>query len=88
MTKENKNITITMKEVGAYIRQLRQDKKWTIEKLADEAKLSPRTVYNIEHGFHVPRIKNLARVCQAFNIDREKMITIIDTWMYCVSWVK
>lgn len=53
-----------MKVVGAYVRALRDDCGMTQIDLAVAAKLSEKTIRNLESGRHDPKIEKLAEIVQ------------------------
>lgn len=60
--------------LGRRIRQLREQRGWTQEKLADEAGLASRHIQQLEHGERWPRADTLRRLAEAFGIEAEEIL--------------
>ncbi len=56
------------KRIGRRLRQLRQEKGWSQEALADEARLDRSYVGGIERGERNPSIKKLARLADRLEV--------------------
>jgi transcriptional regulator with XRE-family HTH domain len=50
------------------IRALREQRKWTQEKLAERAGLTPAAITRIERGVRVPTLGTLAKVAHGFGV--------------------
>lgn len=50
------------------VRQLRQDRGWTLQDVAKRARIRPRTVLYVEKGHAEPKAKTLAGLAQAFEV--------------------
>jgi len=67
MELEIKRGKIFDKAIGLRIRSIRDNLGWTREKLAEEAKISRTTVYNVENGRRGTTAETLAKICLALN---------------------
>ena len=56
------------KTLGKRIRQLRQDKGWSQEYLADEAGMHRTYLWGIEQGVRNPSIRHLSQIADALGI--------------------
>lgn len=56
------------KEIARRLRQLREERKWTMRELADRADLHPSTIANFENGRRLPSIKTLNRMAGVFGV--------------------
>mgnify|MGYP001943276005 FL=1 len=56
------------KEIARRLRQLREERKWTMRELADRADLHPSTIANFENGRRLPSIKTLNRMAAVFGV--------------------
>lgn len=54
------------------IKELRENKGWSVSQLAQLAGVSQQTIYRIEAGNAVSRVY-VARVCNALNVDINKV---------------
>jgi transcriptional regulator with XRE-family HTH domain len=59
---------IVAKAVGQRIRQLRQEKKWSQEYLADEAGVHRTYMWGIEQGRRNPSLRHLTRIADALTV--------------------
>lgn len=57
------------KTVGQRVKQLREEKKWTQEKLAQEAQINDKYVYDIEVGNKCMSIWVLKKIASALGIE-------------------
>lgn len=55
----------TYSKYGEVIRRLRREKDWSQEKLAEGAKLDPKTIIQIEGGKRNPTLKTLQKIANA-----------------------
>lgn len=60
--------------LGTRIRELREEREWTQEKLASEANLAPRHIQQIEHGERWPRVATLKKLAKAFKMAPEEIL--------------
>jgi transcriptional regulator with XRE-family HTH domain len=56
------------KTVGKRIRDLRKEKGWSQEKLADEAEVHRTYMWGIEQGRRNPSLRHLTRVADALGV--------------------
>ncbi|MGD8200642.1 helix-turn-helix domain-containing protein [Ornithinimicrobium sp. W1679] len=54
--------------VGARVRRERQDRRWTLDRLADASGLSRRMVVNVEQGAANPSVGTLLRLADALGL--------------------
>lgn len=54
--------------VGDKVRELRKERGWLQQDLADRAGVSMQTVSNLETGRHVPGMATLAKVARALGV--------------------
>lgn len=73
--KEDKDLARLLSRVGARVRELRQDRGWTLRRLADEAHLSTRFVSQLEAGQGNIAIGRLAGVAKAFGVRLESLLS-------------
>ena len=59
---------------GQHLRELRQDKGWTQEKLADKAGMHFTYVGQIERGLRNPSLVNLERLARALGVNAGKLL--------------
>lgn len=62
------------KAIGLRIRGVRDNLGWTRERLAEEAKISRTTVYNVENGIRGTTAETLAKMCLALNIPSDYIL--------------
>lgn len=60
---------------GEKIRQLRYRKRFTQQKLAQEAGLSVTQVSRIEKGVHTPRFSTIDRLAEALGVDPDELVS-------------
>lgn len=65
--------------VGRRIRQLRRERKWTIEDLADKADLDPSYVSRLERGVQNASLTVLAQIARAFTIPVAEVVDVVQT---------
>ena len=70
-----RNDQLTFSDVGSYMRKLRKESKLSRHDVARRAKVSPRTIYNIENGCHIPRIPELARISSVYDMTLMDLFT-------------
>lgn len=56
------------KEIARRLRQLREERKWTVRELAKQVDLHPSTIANFENGRRLPSIKTLNRMADVFGV--------------------
>lgn len=58
----------TYKKLGERIKELRKEKRLTQEKLAELAKVDPKSIIQIEAGKRNPTLKTINKIAQALKI--------------------
>jgi transcriptional regulator with XRE-family HTH domain len=58
----------TTAPVGDKVRDLRKERGWSQQELADRAGISMQTVSNLETGRHVPEIATLSKIAGALGV--------------------
>lgn len=61
-------------EFGKHLRKLREEKRWTQEKLADEAGMHFTYIGQIERGRRNPSLVNLHRLAKALKISAGQLL--------------
>lgn len=64
----------TYSKYGEIIRWQRRKKEWSQEKLAEEAKLDPKTIIQIEGGKRNPTLKTLQKISNALKISLDQLL--------------
>ncbi len=64
----SKRVDGVCKALGRRIRQLRQAKGWSQERLADEADMHRTYMWGIEQGVRNPSIRHLTQVADALGV--------------------
>lgn len=64
----DKGTAALAKTIGARVRQERQSRRWTLERLAEAAGVSRRMVFNVEQGAANPSVGTLLRISDALGI--------------------
>ena len=59
------------KYIGQKIRQARKKSKYTQEKLAEEASLTPKYISNLERGISFGSVDTIINICKALNISSD-----------------
>ncbi|MBQ4630198.1 MAG: helix-turn-helix transcriptional regulator [Clostridia bacterium] len=54
---------------GQLIRRYRQERKYSLEKLAEYCELSDRSLSDIERGISIPKASTLLDICRVLHID-------------------
>lgn len=75
--------TLSMKEkeiledfsVGAQIKLLRKERKWTQQQLAKNINVSSQVISNWERGYTTPTAKDIAMLAKVFNVDPNIILT-------------
>lgn len=55
-------------EFGRKVKQLRKEKKWTQQELADKSRLHKNYIGMVERGERNPSLINIAKIANAFEI--------------------
>ena len=64
----SKRPEVVVRTLGKRIRQLRHDKGWSQEHLADEAGMHRTYMWGIEQGMRNPSVRHLVRVADALGV--------------------
>lgn len=64
----SKRPEIVVKALGKRIRQLRHEKGWSQEHLADQAGMHRTYMWGIEQGMRNPSVRHLVRVADALGV--------------------
>ena len=59
----------------ARLRQLRDEREWTQEQLAERARLHSQQVSDYERGHRAPSTQNLASLAKALGVAMEALLT-------------
>ncbi|OGE18137.1 hypothetical protein A2769_02730 [Candidatus Daviesbacteria bacterium RIFCSPHIGHO2_01_FULL_37_27] len=59
---------------GEVIRRLRREEDWSQEKLAEESKLDPKTIIQIEGGKRNPTLKTLQKIANALHTSLDSLL--------------
>jgi ribosome-binding protein aMBF1 (putative translation factor) len=62
--------------VGQCVRDLRNQKKWTQEMLAEKARINGRYLYEIETGKKCMTIWTLAKLSKALDVSIDKLLSV------------
>ncbi len=62
--------------IGSRVRQERQSRGWTLDRLADEASVSRRMVVNVEQGMVNPSVGTLLRLSDALGVGLPSLVEI------------
>lgn len=68
----------TLAALGLNVRQAREAKDFTQEKLAEKAGLDPTYISGIERGIRNPGIKNVARLAKALGLTTADLCKGVD----------
>jgi hypothetical protein len=63
--------TVRRRELGARLRELRTDKGWTIEQVADQLRFSPSKVSRLENGYRGVSPRDIEDLCDLYGIHGE-----------------
>lgn len=55
-------------EFPSKLRQLRESRNWTLEKVAEEAGLAKSSVWSLENGAQNPRLETVCQLAEAFRV--------------------
>ncbi len=58
----------TMGKTGERVRELRKARRWSQQRLGDEAGVSAQTIWHMETGRHVPETATLLKVAGALGV--------------------
>ncbi|MCM1266200.1 MAG: helix-turn-helix transcriptional regulator [Candidatus Gastranaerophilales bacterium] len=64
----DKYVTIITKTIGAYVREVREEKGISIRKLATEINVSSTLISDFENGTKIPRMESIIKVIWALDI--------------------
>ena len=64
--------------LGQNVRQRREDRELTQEKLAEKAGLDPTYISGIERGLRNPGIRNVARLAKALGLTTARLCEGVD----------
>jgi ribosome-binding protein aMBF1 (putative translation factor) len=64
----SKRPEVVVRALGRRIRQLRHDKGWSQEHLADEAGMHRTYMWGIEQGMRNPSVRHLVRIADALGV--------------------
>ena len=68
MRNDNK---LTYSDIGAYLYKLRKELKLSRGEIARKAKVSTRTIYNVENGCHAPCMREMEKTIYICLIDTD-----------------
>ncbi len=66
---------MNLEKIGKFIAKKRQEKGFTQETLAEELDISNRSVSKWERGICLPDAKNMAKLCNLFNISYNELLS-------------
>lgn len=72
------NTDIVLAALGQNVRQIREAKRLTQEKLAEFASLDPTYISGIERGLRNPGIRNVAKIAKALGITTAELCTGVE----------
>lgn len=64
----------TMGRVGERVRELRKARRWSQQRLGDEAGVTAQTVWNLETGRHVPETATLLKISGALGVSLSELL--------------
>ena len=64
-----------MSKAGGKVRELRKARRWSQQRLGDEAGVTAQTVWNLETGRHVPETETLLKIAGALGISLGELLT-------------
>ena len=67
-------MTVDYQLIGNRIHQLRKNKKWTQEKLAEKTDLSNNYISNIENNYSIPSLETLMKLCIALETTPDQIL--------------
>ena len=71
----SKRVDLVTKALGRRIRQLRTDRKWSQERLAEEASMHRTYIWGIEQGLRNPSLRHLTQVADALGVPVSALFT-------------
>jgi transcriptional regulator with XRE-family HTH domain len=71
----NNPVEESLNQIGSNIRKMRQCRQMTIDSLAEEARLRPATISDIENGKSNFEYATLLKICSALNCTLDIIIT-------------
>lgn len=63
--------------LGHRVAQLRQERGWSLDRLAAESGLDRKTVINLENFHHVPRLPSLHAVAHALGVPLGELVAAL-----------
>lgn len=66
-----------LRALGWAVKQAREEKGWTIERLAEESELGRRTVLTVEAGEKAPNIKTLHALAYALEVPLGQLVEAV-----------
>ena len=72
------NTDSVLAALGQNVRQIRETKRLTQEKLAEFASLDPTYISGIERGLRNPGIRNVAKIAKALGITTAELCTGVE----------
>lgn len=63
------------RSLGLEVARRRLAKGWSIERLAEEAELSRRSVINVENGHHLPDLRTVHALAHALDVGLGELVT-------------
>jgi transcriptional regulator with XRE-family HTH domain len=64
-----------MSKAGGRVRELRKARRWSQQRLGDEAGVTAQTVWNLETGRHVPETETLFKIARALGVSLGELLT-------------
>ncbi|HUQ88767.1 MAG TPA: helix-turn-helix transcriptional regulator [Vicinamibacterales bacterium] len=64
----SKRVDLVTKALGRRIRQLRTERKWSQERLAEESSMHRTYIWGIEQGLRNPSLRHLTQVADALGV--------------------
>jgi transcriptional regulator with XRE-family HTH domain len=66
------------RELGALLRELRTDRGWTVEQVAEQLRFSPSKVSRLEKGYRGVSARDIQDLCDLYDIDGERRQQLIE----------
>ena len=66
-----------MRNVGARVRQCREDKQWTQEDLAERAELDRSYIAGIEAGLRNPSIRAVSKIARGLGLSLSELLQTV-----------